>query len=123
LLGSIFNWREIRILEDGCGGSIYKVVDQDNSNLKNLEMAMCIFTPGEMARLHHHAIMEEIYFIIEGTGRIEIESKWYPINPEDAIAIPVGVMHRIHNTSMSENLRFISVNSPEWQESDMIFDE
>lgn len=119
----IVNWRYTRILEDGCGGSIYKVVDQDNSNLKTLEMAMCIFSPSELSVRHHHDRIEEIYFILEGEGEILIGEEWHNIKPGDAIAIPIGVRHQIKNVSNEKELQFLSINSPEWILEDMILDD
>jgi mannose-6-phosphate isomerase-like protein (cupin superfamily) len=95
-------------------------LDTENSELKNVEIAMCIFRPGEIANLHYHNKMEEIYFILEGEGEIEIDGKWYAIRPEDSIAIPTGRKHRMKNTSNDRVLKFLSINSPSWQMSDMI---
>lgn len=116
----IINWRKLNKIEDGCGGVIYKVIDTDNSELRNVEIVMCIFDPGEIAILHYHNKMEEIYFVIEGEGEIELDGKWYPVNVEESIAIPVGVKHRMKNISKDRPLKFLSINSPEWQKSDMI---
>jgi len=116
----IVNWKEANIIEDGCGGIIYKILDIENSGLKNAEIAMCVFSPGEIADLHHHDIMEEIYFFIEGKGEIEIDGNWHKVEAEDAVAIPVRTKHRVRNTSMEKPLRFLSINSPFWREDDMI---
>ncbi|MBI4679870.1 MAG: cupin domain-containing protein [Nitrospirae bacterium] len=119
-MSNIVNWKTLSKIEDGCGGEIYKVVDTDNSELKKVEIAMCIFSPGEIAKLHYHKKMEEIYFILEGEGEIELDGHWYPIKSEHSIPIPVGVTHRIKNTSDNKTLKFLAVNSPEWELSDMI---
>ncbi|MBI5676847.1 MAG: cupin domain-containing protein [Nitrospirae bacterium] len=117
---SIVNWKEINKIEDGCGGVIYKILDIDNAGLKNIEIAMCIFEPGEIAALHYHNNMEEIYFILEGFGEIEANGKRHVIKAEDSLAIPAGVRHRVINTSNEQHLKFLSVNSPSWMPEDMI---
>ncbi len=61
-----------KIIEDGCGGVIYNILDISNSGLSSLEIAMCIFNPGELAELNYHTVMQEIYFIIEGEGEVEM---------------------------------------------------
>lgn len=116
----IVNWKTLKTIEDGCGGVIYKIIDTDNSELKKVEIVMCIFNPGEIAKLHYHQKMEEIYFIIEGEGEIELDGKWFPVKAEDSIAIPTGVRHRMKNASKNKILKFLAVNSPVWQMSDMI---
>lgn len=117
---NIINWKDLNQIEDGCGGEIFKIFDMDNSGLKNVEIAMCIFNPGETARIHYHEKIEEIYFIIEGEGSIELDGVWYPVKAEDSIAIPIGVKHRMKNVSNDNTLKFLSVNSPEWLPSDML---
>ena len=116
----IVNWKSLNQIEDGCGGEIYKIFDTENSGLKNVEIAMCIFSPGEVASFHYHKNLEEIYFILEGEGLIELDDKWYPVKVEDCIAIPRGLRHRIKNGSDSRILKFLSINSPEWNLSDML---
>lgn len=120
---NIVNWKELDRIEDGCGGVIYKILDIDNSGLKNIEIAMCIFEPGEIANLHYHEKMEEIYFVLEGEGEIELNGEWHRIKAEDSIAIPVGIKHRMRNKSEDNILKFLSFNSPEWQQFDMIICE
>lgn len=119
-MGKIVNWKDLNKIEDGCGGVIYKILDTENSGLKNVEIAMCIFSPGEVANLHYHNKMEELYFIVEGEGEIEINGQCHKIKAEDCIAIPVGTIHRMKNISKSNTLKFLSINSPAWQMSDMI---
>lgn len=116
----IVNWEDLNKIEDGCGGIIYKILDTENSGLKNFEIAMCIFDPGEIAVLHYHEKMEEIYFILEGEGQIELNGQWRAVKAEDCIAIPIGVKHRMQNISRDYVLKFLSINSPEWQPSDML---
>jgi mannose-6-phosphate isomerase-like protein (cupin superfamily) len=117
----IVNWKKLNLIEDGCGGVIYKILDKDQSGLKNVEIAMCVFSPNEIADLHYHDKMEEIYFIVEGEGEIEIDGTWHKIKAEDSISIPLKVKHRIKNTSSEKELRFLSVNSPSWEADDMKF--
>jgi len=116
----IINWEKLNRIEDGCGGDIYKIIDTDNSELKKVEIVMCIFNPGEIARLHYHNKMEEIYFVIEGDWEIELNGYWYPIKAEESVAIPIGAKHRMKNISKDKRLKFLAVNAPEWLQSDMI---
>jgi len=117
---NIINWKDLNQIEDGCGGEIYKIFDVEDLGLKNLEIAMCIFNPGEIAMIHYHKKIEEVYFIVEGEGSIELDGTWYPVKTDDAIAIPIGVKHRMKNVSKNNILKFLSINSPEWEQSDML---
>lgn len=117
----VFNWKRIAEIEDGCGGIIYKIVDARNPEMNRIEMAMCVFSPGEVSRMHYHARMDELYFILDGAGEIEIDGSIELFGEEDCISIPRGKRHRITNKSENKQLRFLSINSPEWQDEDMIF--
>ncbi|MGO9146280.1 MAG: cupin domain-containing protein [Desulfomonilia bacterium] len=117
---NIANWKDVNTIEDGCGGTIYKILDVENSGLKSLEIVMCIFSPGEVAKLHYHQRMEEIYYVLDGEGEVELNGKWFKVRADDSVAIPIGTTHRMKNTSSDKVLRFLSVNSPEWILSDMI---
>jgi mannose-6-phosphate isomerase-like protein (cupin superfamily) len=119
-MDNIINWKDLNQIEDGCGGAIYKILDIGISGLKNVEIAMCIFRPGETATLHYHKNLEEIYFILEGEGQIELDGMWFPVKAEDCVAIPVGVKHRMKNISNDKTLKFLSINSPEWHPADML---
>ena len=115
------NWKELNTIEDGCGGVIYKMLSTDSSGLQSVEVAMCIFAPCEVSMLHYHNQMEEIYYIIEGEGEIEVNNITHKVVAEDSISIPLQAKHRIKNISETNTLRFLSINAPSWIESDMIF--
>ncbi len=117
---AIINWKDNKIIEDGCRGVIYKILDVKNSGLKNVEVLMCIFSPGEVADIHYHSVMKEIYFIIEDDAEIEIDGTWHKIKAEDSIAIPINTKHRMRNTSENKALKFLSINSPHWRKDNMI---
>ncbi|MCL4538149.1 MAG: cupin domain-containing protein, partial [Bacteroidetes bacterium] len=101
-------------------GVVYKIADVETSGLSNVEVAMCVFSPGEVADLHYHEQMEEIYFVIEGEGEIELNGRWFPVNAEDTVVVPLMTRHRILNKSQEKVLRFLSINSPFWRQEDMI---
>lgn len=117
---SVYRWDTMGILEDGCGGLIYKIIDRETSSLASIEISMCVFAPNEIAMRHYHKNMEEAYFVVEGEGEIELVDERIKIRTGDCVAIPRLAVHRINNTSSKDVLRFLSINSPSWQEDDMI---
>jgi mannose-6-phosphate isomerase-like protein (cupin superfamily) len=60
---------------------------------KGLEVGILRLRKGETDTQEPH-LVEEVYFVIEGTGYIEIEDKMKPVNPADFIFIPANVHHR-----------------------------
>ena len=100
----IFNIKDI-------GGVIAKqderYVVKDNTILKNLVVSSTRMQPNKSTSGHKHEGQEEVYYFIEGTGRMEIDNNWFPVNPGDVVLIQDGVFHRVH--SASEELYFVCV--------------
>jgi uncharacterized cupin superfamily protein len=70
--------------------------------------------PGKMNYpLHYHLANEEVFYIISGTGVLETTSEKYPIKTGDVIVCPIGDKgaHRITNTSETENLVYLDVDT------------
>jgi len=64
--------------------------------------------PGHHTSLHRHNC-EEVYFILEGKGILEIEGKKYEIEEGDAVFIKEGQAHRVFNTDPKRKLRYVAV--------------
>ena len=60
---------------------------------KGLEVGILRLRKGETDTQEPHSI-DEVYFVIEGTGHIEIEDKIKPVNRADFIFVPANVHHR-----------------------------
>lgn len=60
--------------------------------------AQARFTAGQVADLHHHDDMVEVFLVQSGTGEIVVETAVYPLTPGVCIAVDVGEQHEIRNT-------------------------
>jgi mannose-6-phosphate isomerase-like protein (cupin superfamily) len=69
------------------------------------------------ARAHYHKRMTEIYYILEGTGEIELDGERHPARPGDAILIKPGCRHRAIG-----RLRVLNVPVPAFDPADEWFD-
>ena len=58
-----------------------------------LEVGILRVRKGETDSQEPHSV-DEVYFVIEGTGNIEIEDKIRPVNRADFIFVPANVHHR-----------------------------
>jgi len=61
---------------------------------------------GTSSTPHYHPIAEEIYYVLEGTGWIQVAGDARTIVPGDAIAIPPGATHQVKNTGAAP-LKFL----------------
>lgn len=60
---------------------------------KALDVGILRLRKGETDTQEPHSV-DEVYFVIEGTGHIEIEDKMKPVNRADFIFVPANVHHR-----------------------------
>ena len=80
------------------GSEIRELLAHRNSVITRQSLAEARLDPGAATVPHRHELTEEIYYILEGQGRMQVGESTAPVGPGDAIAIPPGVRHQIANT-------------------------
>ena len=99
---------------------------KDGSTVRELHhtsaqsLAEAVLDPGGATERHYHAASEEIYFVLEGGGTMEIEGDERPIGAGDAVLIPPGAFHQIRNDGGGD-LRFLCCCSPPYRHDDTFF--
>lgn len=73
------------------------------------------------ARTHYHKRLTELYYVLEGEGRIELDGETFPIAPGDSILIKPGCRHRAIPAA-DQTLRVINVPVPAFDPADEWFD-
>src|SRR5262245_26332509 len=68
---------------------------------------------------HYHRQMAEIYYVLEGTGRMELNDEVVSIEPGVVITIEPGTRHRLVS---DEGVRTIVFGVPAFDPSDEYFD-
>jgi mannose-6-phosphate isomerase-like protein (cupin superfamily) len=71
---------------------------KDNTSLKNLVVSSTTLHPGKSTNGHSHAGKEEVYMIMGGNGKMDLDDKTILIEGGDMVLIEDGVFHRVHNT-------------------------
>ncbi len=74
---------------------------------KSLILGVVEVDPGNHTPLHRHKC-EEVYYILEGEGEVEIEGERYEIKKGYGVFLPEGVRHRVFNKGESV-LRYVVV--------------
>jgi mannose-6-phosphate isomerase-like protein (cupin superfamily) len=69
------------------------------------------------ARAHYHKRLTEIYYILEGSGEMELDGERHPVRPGDAILIKPGCRHRAIG-----RLKVLNVPIPAFDPADEWFD-
>jgi mannose-6-phosphate isomerase-like protein (cupin superfamily) len=84
----------------------------DRSEASCTEVFIVILGPGESPPLHQHDDFEQVYYVLDGHGRLEIgsEGETYPVNPGDVVRIPPSTRHRIYCLGDAE-LKYLAIDS------------
>lgn len=69
------------------------------------------------SRVHYHKRMTEIYLVLEGEGRMELDGETYPVRPMTSILIKPGCRHRAVG-----NMRIVNIPIPAFDPDDEWFD-
>ena len=80
-----------------------------------------LLPPGSSEGRHRHTGVEEIYFVLSGSGSMELDGERAPVEPGDAVAIAPGAWHQITATG-SEPLRFLCCCAPPYRHEDTFFE-
>jgi mannose-6-phosphate isomerase len=87
-------WGRYEVLQEG---ATYKV--------KSIHVAI-----GKRLSYQRHQKRSEHWYVTQGTGEVTLDGKISPISPGSVIAVPQGVLHRVHNTGSIE-LIFVEVQT------------
>ena len=104
------------------GSEIRELLASRNSCVRNQTLAEARLASGACTTPHYHVRTEEIYFILEGEGRMQVGTEVRVVKPGDAIAIPPGELHQIENTG-GEVLRFLCCCAPGYEHDDTVLVE
>jgi len=104
------------------GSEIRELLAHRNSCIRLQSLAEARLGPGCRTAAHYHPRTEEIYYILFGSGLMQIGDQQQMVGPGDAIAIPPGAVHTIRNTG-SDTLRFLCCCAPAYEDFDTIMVE
>jgi mannose-6-phosphate isomerase-like protein (cupin superfamily) len=101
------------------GSQIRSILDRTNAPVKNQSLAEASLPTGAATERHFHRESEELYFILEGKGTMEVDGESQGVGPGDAILIPPGAWHQI---SALVPLRFLCCCAPPYSHEDTFFE-
>ena len=100
------------------GSTIRSLLDLSNAPVEKQSLAEASLPEGAATDRHHHKISEEFYYILEGSGLMEIDGVERQVGVGDTILIPAGAWHQIRAT---EALRFLCCCAPPYSHEDTYF--
>jgi quercetin dioxygenase-like cupin family protein len=83
----------------------------DRADAETSEVFVVVLEPGEGPPLHVHHDTEQIFYVLEGAGVLQIgdAGQSYPVRAGDVVRIPPHTPHRIECAS-PRTLRYLSVD-------------
>lgn len=85
------------------------VMDRSQANAS--EVFIVEMAPGEAPPLHKHDDTEQVFYVLEGQGRLHIggEEEELPVRPGDVVRIPPATLHTIRCHGEAK-LRYLAVD-------------
>ena len=115
----VVNIAEVVAFTTKDGSEIRELLAYRNSCIRKQSLAEARLPPGGSTAPHHHPETEEIYYILEGQGRMQIGDEVRDVSVGDAIAIPPGEIHTITNTGQVV-LKFLCCCAPGYEHDDTV---
>jgi mannose-6-phosphate isomerase-like protein (cupin superfamily) len=95
-------------------GSAQRAFTDDPDQIASLH----IVSVSETSRVHYHKKMTEIYYILEGTGQVELDGLRFDVEIGTSIMIKPGCRHRAIG-----KLKILNIPIPAFDPDDEFFDE
>jgi len=102
-------------------------VTKDGSTIRELHhtrvqsLAEATLEPDEATQRHYHRASEEIYFVFDGEGEMELDGERRRVGVGDAIAIPPGAWHELR-AGGDRPLRILCCCAPPYRHEDTFFE-
>ena len=102
------------------GSTIRSLLDRSNAAVAHQSLAEATIEAGQATLRHHHRESEEIYYLVEGSGEMEIDGERARVTAGDAILIPPGAWHQIRADAEGP-VRLLCACAPPWRPDDTYF--
>lgn len=87
------------------------LVTPDNNATKHLDFRISSYQPKGYVAPHKHKVQEQIYFVLDGEGLMELDGERFVVRRHDHIFIPPGVEHALYNSGLVD-LVFLVITTP-----------
>jgi mannose-6-phosphate isomerase-like protein (cupin superfamily) len=102
------------------GSTIRELLGLPTSALvRNQSLAEATLKPGQATERHYHRASEEIYFLLDGGGLMEVDGDEREVGPGDAVLIPPGAWHTLR--AGADGARLLCMCAPPYTHDDTYF--
>jgi mannose-6-phosphate isomerase-like protein (cupin superfamily) len=75
---------------------------------QNLGMRLWRLHPGQASTKHRHRVTEELYLVLEGTGRMRVGDELLTLEPMSAVLVEPRDMRQVFNDTDSDQLWLVA---------------
>lgn len=97
----IINRLRASIINTPHGSEIRPLIDRTTSSIERCSLAEEVLPAGKSVGRHYHLETEEVYYILQGAGRMTVGSEARDVSAGDAVFIPRGSAHTLENTGQT----------------------
>lgn len=101
------------------GSTIRELMAYRNSACERMSLAEAMLPVGCKTECHVHSGVEEIYYFLEGSGRVLVGDEYFVVKPGDSILHRPGVRHQTWNTGGTP-LVFLCHCAPAYEHEDTV---
>jgi mannose-6-phosphate isomerase-like protein (cupin superfamily) len=118
----VVNREHAKVINTPHGSEIRPLIDRTTSRIERCSLAEEVLPAGAAVGRHHHLETEEVYYILEGRGRMTVGSEVRDVAAGDAVFIPLKHAHTLENTG-EEPMRLLLVCGPAYSFEDHLAGE
>ncbi|MEP7273064.1 MAG: cupin domain-containing protein [Acidobacteriota bacterium] len=118
----IVNLSQAAVIDSAHGSQIRPLIDRTTAPITQCSLAEETLPPGHTVARHRHNVLEEIYLIVSGSGRIRLDKEERVVGPGDAVYIPRQTYHELTNTGQ-DPMKILLVCGPAYFAEDHRVDD
>ncbi len=103
------------------GSTIRELFGLPTGGVEHQSLAEATLAPGQATQRHYHRASEEIYFVLDGEGELELDGERRRVGAGEAVAIPPGAWHELRAEG-DRPLRILCCCAPPYRHEDTFFD-
>jgi mannose-6-phosphate isomerase-like protein (cupin superfamily) len=104
------------------GSSIRELAGPSWTPARAQSLAEATVPVGRATTAHYHRTTEELYYLVEGEGRMRLGEEERDVRNGDCIVIPPGVEHKLTNTG-DRPLVLLCCCAPPYSDADTVLTE
>ena len=118
----VVNRQKAAVIRTPHGSEIRPLIDRTTSEIERCSLAEEVLPAGARVGRHHHLETEEVYYILNGAGRMTVGDEVREVANGDAIFIPRGQTHTLENTG-AEPMTLLLVCGPAYSLQDHLMNK